>query len=128
MAKGPNKTINPDEAVAYGAAVQAAILTGVGSSQVQDPLLLDVTPLSIGLETAGGVMTQLIDRNITIHTKKGQTFNIDANGILNVAVSWRLERNDFRSRLGSFCRALLLSAAPRYTPSDEGGVKFPAVT
>ena len=70
-----NKTINPDEAVAYGAAVQAAILKGEGGKKTQDLLLDDVTPLSLGIETAGGVMTVLIPRNSRVPSKKSETFS-----------------------------------------------------
>ncbi|CAN6303812.1 unnamed protein product [Urochloa humidicola] len=72
--KEPNKGINPDEAVAYGAAVQGSIISGEGGAETKDILLLDVTPLTLGIETAGGVMTKLIPRNTRIPVKRSQVF------------------------------------------------------
>ncbi|CAM8948989.1 unnamed protein product [Rhodiola kirilowii] len=80
------KSINADEAVAYGAAVQAAILSGVGNEKVQDTLVLDVTPLPLGLETAGGVMTVLIPHNTNIPTKKEKVFSISSDNQSSVLI------------------------------------------
>jgi molecular chaperone DnaK len=117
LGKDPNQSVNPDEVVAIGAAIQAGVLAG----EVKDILLLDVTPLSLGVETLGGVMTKLIPRNTTIPTKKSETFSTAVDGQTNVEIhvlQGEREMAGDNKSLGTF-RLDGIPPAPRGVPQIE---------